>query len=95
MDQIFILVRQYCYDFAYLRRGNTPKTRQALVSGVETLLNQHSDWIQPKTLPDGTTGYGVTAVPSSDQRQIIVNYRGVIVRGVQTILVNGSLEIAV
>jgi hypothetical protein len=95
VDQIFTLVRDYCEDFNQLRRGNTPTTRAQLASAVDALLKEHSDWIQPVLLPDGTTtGYGVTVTASADQRQQIVNYQGMIVRGVQTILISGNLTIA-
>jgi hypothetical protein len=95
MDQIFVLVRQYCYDFAFLRRPNTPTNRAVLAAGVNGLLNSHSDWIAPKIQNNGSLGYGVNVTASADQRQMIVSYEGQIVRGVQTILVSGSLEIAV
>jgi hypothetical protein len=95
IDQIFVLVKEYCVNFNQLRKGNTPTTRAQLASAVEALLKEHSDWIQPVLLPDGlTTGYGVTVTASTDQRQQIISYQGAVVRGVQTILVSGNLTIA-
>lgn len=95
IDQIFVLVRDYCVNFNQLRKGNTETTRAQLASAVDALLKEHSDWIQPVLLPDGvTTGYGVTVTASGDQRQQIVSYQGAVVRGVQTILVSGNLTIA-
>lgn len=95
MDQIFVLVRQFCYDFNFLRRPNTAQNRGVLASGVSALLTEHSDWVAPKPQADGTDGYKVAVMPSTDNRQMIVSYEGRIVRGVQTILVAGNLEIAV
>lgn len=96
VDQVFVLVRDYCENFHQLRKGNTPTTRGQLASAVDALLKEHSDWIQPVLLPDGiTTGYGVTVTSSGDQRQQIVSYQGAVVRGVQTILISGNLTIAV
>jgi hypothetical protein len=95
IDQVFTLVRDYCENFNQLRKGNTPTTRAQLASAVESLLKEHSDWIQPVLLPDGVTrGYGVTVTASGDQRQQIVSYQGQVVRGIQTILVSGNLIIA-
>jgi hypothetical protein len=95
VDQIFVLVREYAYDFNYLRKGNTPTNRALLRAGVEALLGNHSDWIQPKVQSDNTLGYKVTVEASADERQMIVRYEGKVVRGVQTILVDGNLSIAV
>lgn len=95
VDQTFVLVRDYCYDFNALRRGNTPSNRELLRSGVEALLIEHSSWVQPLVQADGSVGYNVSVVASPDQRQMIVHYQGQIVRGTQTILVDGDLKIAV
>lgn len=95
VDQVFVLVREYCYQHLYLRRGNTPTNRNLLKSGVEALLRAHSDWVQPITQPDGQIGFGTTVTSSSDERQLIVTYQGRIVRGIQTILIDGRLDIAV
>lgn len=95
IDQIFVLVRDYCVQFNQLRKGNTETTRNQLASAVDALLKEHKDWIQPVLLPDGTTtGYGVTVTASADQRQQIVSYQGAVVRGVSTVLVSGNLTIA-
>ena len=95
VDQVFVLVRDYCYDFNALRRGNTPQNRELLRSGVEALLIEHNSWVLPLTQADGSVGYNVSVVASPDQRQMIVHYQGQIVRGVQTILIDGDLLIAV
>lgn len=94
-DQIYVLVREYAYEFNYLRKGNTPGNRELLRSGIDGLLRENNDLIQPIIQPDNKPGYGVAVVASTDQRQMIVSYSGVVVRGVQTILVDGSLSIAV
>jgi hypothetical protein len=95
VDQVFVLVRDYCYSFNALRRGNTPANRELLRSGVEALLIEHSSWVQPLVQNDGSFGYNVSVVASADQRQMIVHYQGQVVRGVQTILVDGDLLISV
>lgn len=94
VDQVFVLVRDYCIRFNQLRKGNTPTTRAQLQSGVDALLTTLSTWIQPVTLGDGTEGYDVQVTASADQRQQIISYRGEVVRGVQTIVVAGNLTIA-
>jgi len=94
IDQLFVDVREYCYDQNFLRKGNTQVNRDLLASGVQRILQDRSDWIQPLQQPDGTMGYRVGVVPSVDQRQMIVNYEGLVVRGVQTIQVDAQLQIA-
>lgn len=94
-DQIFVLIREYAYEFNYLRKGNTSGNRELLRSGVEALLTENADLIMPVAQPNGKPGYGVAVTASSDNRQMIVSYKGEVVRGVQTILVDGQLIIAV
>jgi hypothetical protein len=94
IDQVFVDVREYCYDNNFLRRGNTPLSRAMLQAGVSKILTDRSEWVQPVMQPDGNLGYKVSVVPSSDQRQVIVGYEGMVVRGIQTILVAGNLTIA-
>jgi hypothetical protein len=94
-DQIFVLVREYCYEFNYLRKQNTPATRAMLKAGVTALLEQHADWVRPKVQADGALGYSVEVTSSPDEKQIIVAYEGAIVRNTQTILVNQKLEVPV
>jgi hypothetical protein len=94
-DQSFVLVREYAEDFNYLRRGNSEDTRALLKSGVEALLNDISDWVKPKVQADGVTGYNVQVQASADERQLVIGYEAKVVRGVQTILVAPTLEIAV
>lgn len=95
IDQLFTLVRDYAVRFNALRKGNSPKTRGQLKSGVEALLNVQKDIIQKVPLGDGTTGYGVTVEASADKRQQIISYQGEIIRGTQTILVAPQLTIPV
>lgn len=94
-DQLFIDIRDYVEGNLFLRRGNTPDVRNDLKAGVEALLAERSNWLQPKALPDGTFGYGVSVIPSADFRQVTIGYQGVIVRGIQKVLVDGKLEIPV
>lgn len=93
VDQLFIDVRSYCEDQKFLRRGNTQKTRDDLAAGVEGLLVQRSNWLEPVTQPDGELGYGVSVIPSTDSRQVTVGYQGRVVRGISTILVDAQLTI--
>lgn len=93
VDQVFVLVRDYAYEFNYLRKGNTATNRELLRSGVEALLASHSDWIQPRIQPDGTIGYKTAVIASSDNKQMIISYEGNVVRNTQTILVAGNLAI--
>jgi hypothetical protein len=95
VDQVFVDVRDYVTAMGYLRRPNNEATRNAIASGVQALLMDRQDWIQAVTQPDGTKGFNVTVVPSSDQRQVIVGYGGQVVRGIQTIKVAAQLTIPV
>jgi hypothetical protein len=95
VDQVFVDVKNYIYAGGYLRRGNTETTRNLIASGVESLLLLRQDWVQAVVQPDGTLGYNVSATASPDMRQIIVSFTGVVVRGVQTILVSAQLIISV
>jgi len=93
IDQVFIDVRDFIYDGNYLRMGNTPQTRAKIKAGVEAVLAERSDWIQGVDQPDGTQGYNVSVTASADMRQVIVGYQGMIVRGIQTVLVAPTLTI--
>lgn len=95
VDQLFIDVRDYVLNNNFLRRGNTQKTRDDLKAGVEALLRERSNWLLPKAQPDGTMGYMVAIIPSVDLRQVTISYQGVVVRGIQKVLVDGKLEIPV
>jgi hypothetical protein len=95
IDQVFIDVRDFVYDGNYLRMGNTPATRAKMKAGVEAVLQERNDWIQPVTQADGTPGYNVSVTASADQRQVVIGYQGVIVRGIQTVLVAPTLSIPV
>jgi hypothetical protein len=94
IDQVFVLVRDYCYRFNQLRKGNTESSREQLRSGVDALLGTLRDWIEPAELGDGTLGFDVSVSASADERQQTISYRGEIVRGVQTIVVAPSFTIA-
>jgi len=93
VDEVFLLVREYCENFNQLRKGNTETTREQLRSGVDAILRENADMLQPVTLGDGTTGYAVQVTASGDGRQQIVSYQGVVVRGVSTIVVAANLTI--
>jgi hypothetical protein len=93
-DQVFIDVRNYLEASNFLRRGNTLKNRNDMRAGVEALLNERSNWVAPLPQADGTTGYGVAIIPSSDQKSVTVSYKGQVVRGIQTILIDAQLQIA-
>jgi hypothetical protein len=93
VDQVYVDVRNYINAMGYLHRPNNDDTRSALASGVEALLMQRQDWISPIAQADGSSGYNVTATPSTDQRQVIVAYSGVVIRGIQTIKVSARLTI--
>jgi hypothetical protein len=95
VDQLFIDVRDYLRSNNYLRRGNTQRTRDDIRAGVQALLAERGAWVLPKVQADGTTGYNVGVTSSPDNRQVIVSYEGILVRGIQTILIAASLEIAV
>lgn len=93
VDQLFIDVRDYILDQNFLRAGNTAAIRARIKSGVEALLNERAAWLSTVTQPDGSQGYNVTVVASSDQRQITVGYQGTVVRGVSTVKVAANLTI--
>lgn len=95
VDQLFIDVRAYCLNSNFLRRGNTQANRDDLRAGVEALLNERTNWIRQKTQADGSTGFNVAVTTSGDGRQVTVHYEGIVVRGISTILVDGSLDIPV
>lgn len=95
VDQLFIDVKDYILTNNYLRRGNTQSNRDDLKAGVEALLRDRSNWIRPKNQPDGNLGYLVAVTSSTDGRQVTVTYSGVVVRGIQTVLVDASLDIPV
>jgi len=92
-DQVFIDIRKILLDNEFLRKGNTDANRAMAAKLVDQYLKSVSDWVQPITLPDGTTGYGVSAVASSDQKSFTVYYYGQVVRGTNVINVNGTLTI--
>jgi hypothetical protein len=97
-DQAFIgirdaLVRPPQGGVSFLRRGNTPDNRALAAKIVDGWLRNHADWISPKLLPDGTTGYGVTCTASPDKKRIIITYQGEVVRNTQKIDINGVLTI--
>lgn len=94
-DQVFVDVKNYIYEQNFLRLGNTDTTRARIKSGVEAILNERKSWVAPVTQSDGSVGYNVTAVPSADMRQVIVGYQGVVVRGINTVLVAANLTIPV
>lgn len=94
MDQLFVMIRDYAMNFNSLRKGNTATTRSQLQSGIDALLKANNDIVQPEVLGDGTIGYGVNVQPDNTGRQQIISYGGEVVRGTQTILVNGNLTIA-
>lgn len=95
MDQLFVLIRDYCIRFNQLRKGNTATSRGQLASGVDAILTAQKDWVAKTALGNGTVGYGVTVTASADKRQQIISYTGEIVRNTQTILVQGNLIIPV
>jgi len=95
VDQLFIDVRNYVENNNFLRRGNTQKTRDDLKAGVEALLRERSNWLLPKLQPDGTYGYMVAIIASPDNRTVTISYQGVVVRGIQKVLVDAKLEIPV
>jgi hypothetical protein len=45
--------------------------------------------------PDGSQGYNVSVTSSADNRQVIVGYEGVVVRGINTVKVAANLSIPV
>jgi hypothetical protein len=94
-DQIFIDVRNYILNGGFLQQGNTDSTRKRIQSGVEAVLHERISWLNPLTQPDGSQGFSVAVSSSVDQRQVTVSYQGQIVRGIQTVQINGNLTIAV
>jgi hypothetical protein len=95
IDQVFLDVKEYIYAGGFFREPNTALTRGRIASGVEAILSERSAWIAPVTQPDGTAGYNVTVSSSADQRQVIVAYEGVVVRGINTVKVSAQLFIPV
>jgi hypothetical protein len=95
IDQVFLDVKQYIYDGGFFREPNTALTRGRIQSGVEAILRERNAWVAPITQPDGTPGYNVTVSSSADQRQVIVSYEGVVVRGINTVRVSAQLYIPV
>lgn len=95
VDQLFIDVREYVITNKFLRRGNTDVNRNDLRAGVEALLTERSNWVKPLAQPDGSLGYSVAVIASPDFRQVTVSYKGEIVRGIQTVLVDAQLVIPV
>src|SRR5262245_11718504 len=93
IDQVFIDVRDWIYASNILRMGNTETTRARVASGVEAILDERRTWIEPVDQADGTEGYNVSVVPSSDMRSITVGYEGTVVRGIQTVKVAPTLTI--
>lgn len=95
IDQVFLDVKEYIYSGGFFREPNTQITRGRIASGVESVLIERSAWVAPITQPDGTAGYNVTVSSSADQRQVIVSYEGVVVRGINTVRVSAQLFIPV
>lgn len=95
VDQIFLDVKAYILAGNFLRMGNTAATRSRILSGVTALLAERVAWISPVTQLDGSPGYGVTVVPSDDQRSITVGYQGTVVRGISSVSVAAQLTIPV
>lgn len=93
-DQLFLDVKNYCLDNKYLRAGNTAVTRARIKAGVEALLQERSNWVQPINQPDGQIGYGVSVISSANEKEVIVGYTGKVVRGIQVIKVDAKLTIA-
>lgn len=92
-DTVFLQLRDMLLNAKFLRKGNTATNRAMAGAMVDQWLSTHNDWVGPATLADGSTGYGVTCVPSSDLKSFTVNYFGVVVRGTNVININGSLTI--
>lgn len=95
VDQLFIDVRDYVENANFLRRGNTLANRNDMKAGVEALLAERSNWVSPMPQPDGTSGYFVAVSSSADGRQVTVSYKGQVIRGIQTVLVDAQLVIPV
>lgn len=95
-DEIFLGIRKYAEAQALLRKGNSEVNRDLLKSGVEALFaNDFREWVEPVIGSDGLPSFNVSVIPSADMRQMILGYEGKIIRSTQTILVSGSLSIAV
>jgi hypothetical protein len=95
VDQLFIDVRDYCINNLFLRRGNTPANRKLLQAAIAQLLTDRNNWISPVTQPDGTPGYGVSVTASTDLRQVIIAYQGIVQRNIQTIVIDATLSVPV
>lgn len=94
-DEVFIGVRNTLLEDNFLRIGNTVENRSRAQAVVDAYLKSKSDWIEPIELPNGTVGYGVTVVASSDLKSFTVSYFGNVVRGTNVININGTLTIPV
>lgn len=95
VDQLFVDIRAAVESSLFLRQGNTQVNRDKLAALVSSMLWQRRTWLEPKTQPDGELGYLVQVTPSTDNRQVTVSYQGTVVRGIQTIQVQGNLTIPV
>lgn len=95
VDQIFVDVKAYINENNFFRAGNTAATRARIKSGVEAVLNERATWIKPVTQPDGSEGYNVSVVSSPDNREVIIGYEGVVVRGISKVRVAPTLTIPV
>ena len=97
-DEVFIRIRRALTNptegNSFLRRGNTADNR-ALAAAITDSELRAMPGVQPKILPDGTTGFGVTVTASPDKKRMIVSYQGEVVRNTQKIDINGVLTIAV
>jgi hypothetical protein len=94
-DQVFLDIRDLLLASNTLRTGNTADNRSLAAKMVESYLTQHSDWVQPVELANGTVGYGVSVTPTPDSKSMTINYHGQVVRGTNVININGSLTIPV
>jgi hypothetical protein len=94
-DEVFLQLRNLLLSESYLRSGNTPNNRSLAAKKVQTWLEGHSDWVQEVPLPDGTVGYGVSSVPSTDLKSFDVAFHGQVLRGTNVININGTLTIPV
>jgi hypothetical protein len=95
VDQVFLDVRSYCLSNNFLQKGNTAANQAALAAGVANLLQARSNWISPITQSDGTLGYAVSVLPSSDMRSVYIQYQGTVIRGIAQIAVDAELTIPV
>jgi hypothetical protein len=96
-DEVFIRIRTALTNPAegnsFLRRGNTADNRALAAALVDSELRAMPG-VSPKTLPDGTLGFGVTVTASPDKKKMIVSYMGEVDRNTQKIDINGVLTIA-